>query len=136
MTNFRFEGENIPPELLPKPAGWRVLVGMLKVEDTSKGGIILANEHVEGKKYLRSVAKVLAVGPGTYQHAKFQGGISIEKRDPEPWAKVGDVVLVGQYAGQSISVKDCADNDEPQSLKLMNDDEILAVIPDMSVINT
>ena len=136
MTNKQlFEGESISPELLPKPAGWRILVGMLKIEDKSDGGIILTQSHKEGKEYLRSMAKVLAVGEGAYQHDKFQGGIPIDKRTPEPWAKVGDIVLIGQYSGQSISVIDSTD-DEPQSLKLLNDDEVLAIIPEMEVINT
>ena len=135
MTNDQFEGENIPPATLPKPAGWRVLVGMLKIEDKTEAGIILTQSHKEGKEYLRSMAKVLAVGEGAYRHDKFQGGISMEKRTPEPWAKVGDIVLVGQYAGQSINVIDLSDH-SPQSLKLLNDDEILAVIPDMEIINT
>ena len=133
MTNFIFEGENIPPDKLPKPSGWRILVGMLRIEEKSKGGIILTEEHREGREYLRSMAKVLVVGNQAYLHEKFQNGVSIEKRSPEPWVKVGDIVLVGQYAGQSVS---CLDNNDPQSLKLLNDDEILCVIPDIEIINT
>ena len=133
MANFIFEGESIPPDKLPQPSGWRILVGMLKIEEKSQGGIILTDEHREGREYLRSMAKVLAVGNLAYQDVKFQGGVSIEKRKPEPWVKVGDIVLVGQYAGQSVS---CLDNDKPQSLKLLDDDKILSVIPDIEVINT
>jgi len=135
-TNLRFEGENIPPEDLPKPAGWRILVGMLKIEEATESGILLGNAHKEGKEYLRSMAKVLAVGELAYQDAKYQGGVSIEKRTPKGWAEVGDVVLVGQYAGQSISVIDETADNEPQALKLLNDDEVLSVIPNSSVINT
>ena len=133
MTNFIFEGESIPPDKLPQPSGWRILVGMLRIEETTASGIVLPKEHREGQEYLRSMAKVLAVGSYAYQHEKFQGGVSIETRQPEPWVKVGDIVLVGQYAGQSVS---CLDNNEPQSLKLLNDDEILCVIPDIEIINT
>ena len=133
MTNFIFEGENIPPDKLPQPSGWRILVGMLRIEETTASGIVLPREHREGQEYLRSMAKVLAVGNQAYLHEKFQNGVSIEKRNPDPWVKVDDIVLVGQYAGQSVS---CLDNNEPQSLKLLNDDEILCVIPDISVINT
>ena len=133
MTNFIFEGESIPPDKLPQPSGWRILVGMLRIEETTASGIVLPKEHREGQEYLRSMAKVLAVGSYAYQHEKFQGGVPIETRQPEPWVKVGDIVLVGQYAGQSVS---CLDNNEPQSLKLLNDDEILCVIPDIEIINT
>ena len=133
MTNFIFEGESIPPDKLPVPSGWRILVGMLKIEEKSQGGILLTEDYREGREYLRSMAKILAVGSYAYQHEKFQGGVSIENRQPEPWVKVGDIVLVGQYAGQSVS---CLDNNEPQSLKLLNDDEIFCVIPDIEIINT
>lgn len=132
MSKIKFEGENIPVEKLPKPSGWRVLVGMFKIENTTAGGIILTDEHRKGREYLRSVAKVLAVGNECYRHPKFQGGIPIETRNPEPWAKVGDVVLIGQYSGQVVNVND---GDESQTLKLLNDDEILAVIPDISVLS-
>ena len=136
MTNFIFEGEFIPPDKLPQPSGWRILVGMLRIEETTASGIVLPKEHREGQEYLRSMAKVLVVGNQAYLHEKFQNGVSIEKRKPKPWVEVGDVVLVGQYAGQSINVIDCADNDKPQTLKLLDDDGILAVIPDISIINT
>ena len=136
MTDLVFEGESIPPDKLPVPSGWRILVGMLRIEETTASGIVLPKEHREGQEYLRSMAKVLAVGNQAYLHEKFQNGVSVEKRKPIPWVKVGDVVLVGQYAGQSIKVIDCANNDKPQTLKLLDDDGILAVIPDISIINT
>ena len=133
-TNVKFEGENISPEALPKPSGWRILVGMLKIEKQSQGGIILTDDHIQGKEYLRSLARVLDVGEGAYQHDKFQGGIPLEMRSPKPWVKVGDIVLIGQYAGQSISILD-PDTYEACSLKLLNDDEVLAVIPGECIVN-
>lgn len=132
MTDVRFEGEGISPDKLPKPSGWRVLIGMLKIEQQTNGGIILTDDTIETKSYLRSVGRVLAVGDGCYQHDKFQGGIPLEKRKPEPWANVGDIVMVGQYAGQAVK---CLDSGETQTLKLLNDDEILAVIPDLDIID-
>jgi co-chaperonin GroES (HSP10) len=127
-----FEGENIPVEKLPVPSGWRLLVGMVKIETKTAGGIVLTDEHVKGQEYLRSVGKVLAVGSECYRHPKFQGGIPIESRDPEPWVKVGDVVLVGQYSGQAIK---CLDGTDAQTLKLLNDDEILAIIQDINILD-
>ena len=130
---IQFEGENIAKDRLPKPVGWRVLVGMLKIDEKTAGGIILTDEHRKGREYLRSMAKVLAVGDGCYQHPKFQGGVSIEQHVPEPWVKEGDVVLINQYSGQSISCN--GDDGEQQSLRIFNDDEILAVIPDVNVLS-
>ena len=129
---FKFEGEDVAPERLPKPAGWRVLVGMYKIEERTAGGIILTDEHRKGREYLRSLAKVLAVGEEAYRHPKFNGGIALEQREPKPWVNVGDVVMIGQYTGQSVVIDD---EGETQTLRLLNDDEILAVIPDVSILS-
>lgn len=129
MEKIKFEGEEIPYSNLPKPCGWRILVGMMHIEERTSGGIVLVDESRKGMEYLRCIGKVLAVGPGAYEHPKFQGGRELIERSPTPWVSVGDIVLINQYSGQSIKVED-------QSLKLLNDDEILAVIPDISIINT
>lgn len=129
---MKFEGENIEQSRLPVPAGWRLLVGMYKVEERTAGGIILTEEHRKGREYLRSLAKVLAVGDECYNHPKFQGNVPVDQRAPKPWAKVGDVVMIGQYAGQSVVVEE---GDDTATLRILNDDEILAVIPDVNVLS-
>ena len=130
--NVQFEGENIPQDKLPKPVGWRILVGMFKIEERTAGGIILTDEHRKGREYLRSLAKVLAIGEQGYKDPKFQGGVPLQQHEPDAWVNVGDVVLLHQYSGQAIT---CVDNGEAQTLRLLNDDEILAVIPDVSVLS-
>ena len=133
MTNITFEGDGIAPEKLPKPVGWRILVGPIKIEEVTKGGILLMEESVKSKEYVRFVAKVLATGPSSYEHSRFQGGIDIREMRPKPWVRVGDIILVGQYAGQIIPCVDHHGNEH--TLKLMNDDEVLGIIPDISAIN-
>lgn len=130
---MKFEGEHIPAESLPIPTGWRILVGMLKVENTTEGGIVLTTKTVEEKEYLRYMAKVLAVGSSAYIQPRFQGEIPVTEKTPKPWVNVGDVILIRQYAGQNIS---CLHDGEPQDLRLLNDDEVLAVIPDVTVIDS
>lgn len=125
-TDIEFDGENIDYNKLPKPSGWRILVGSVRVSKKSAGGIILTDSTQDIQKFGRFVAKVLAVGSECYNHEKFQGGVSIKERQPERWAKVGDYVIVGQYAGQSIPVFD--ENEDVVNLKLLNDDEILATV--------
>lgn len=129
---MRFEGDSIPVEKLPKPAGWRILVGKSKVESTSSGGIILAPQTVEEKGYVGYVAKVLAMGDACYYHPRFQGDISLAVRKPKPWVKVGDIIVIGQYSGQTIS---CTDGSGRHALKLINDDEVLAIVQDIDSIN-
>lgn len=126
-----FDGENITN--LPKPSGWRVIVGMLTVEDSTEGGIILVEETKTTKAYLNCIGKVLAIGDLCYQDSKFQGGVGLDKCTPKAWVNVGDVVLIRQYTGQDIV---CVEDGKPQKLKLLNDDEILGIIPDMNSILT
>ena len=81
---IEFEGESI--EGLPSPSGWRILVGPIKIKDTTEGGIQLMPKSVEELEHLRYIGKVLAVGSECYQHEKFQGGISLKERKPTAWA--------------------------------------------------
>lgn len=130
MTDAIFEGDNIAADKLPIPSGWRILVAPVKVSEKTSGGIYLPGEVQKAMEFGRFVAKVRAVGNGAYMDDKFQGGVSIEKRTPEHWAKVGDYVIIGQYSGQLIPVQDEAGN--IHNLKLLNDDEVLATVPDIS----
>ena len=137
MTNRDlFEGTNIPESDLIKPRGWRILIGMLKIEELSAGGIALPNEHRRDKEYLRSIAIVLAMGELAYLHEKFQGGVPLDIRTPKRWCEVGDIITLGQYAGQSITLLDSTDNNNPQSLKFINDDDVMGVVQSMKSIAT
>lgn len=133
MSNVTFEGEHIPRNKLPIPAGFRLLIGMIKVEETTNGGIVLVEEYRQGREYLRSIGKVLAVGKDAYYHPKFQGGVDVQEATPEPWVKVGDIVCIGQYAGQAMTLLDKDGN--THTVKLLNDDAVLAIIPDISAID-
>lgn len=132
--SIRFEGENISPEKLPIPTGWRLVIGMIAVEEKTAGGIILTAKTIEEDVYVRCIGKVLSIGGDCYQHPKFQGGLDIKEHQPEKWVKVGDVVLVNAYVGMSVKLID--DNGNTQTVKILNDDEILSVIPDINHILT
>ena len=127
-----FEGEQIPAEKLPKPKGFRILVGMLKIEEKTEGGILLPTKTVEEKEYLRDIGKVLAMAPWCYRSPNFQGQILLTEREPEPWVKVGDVIAMRKYAGQKIR---CKYGGESQELVFINDDEVLGEIPDTEIID-
>lgn len=127
---MKFEGQDIPENRLPNPVGWRLLIGKAKVEEKSAGGILLAEQTIKELGYVGAVALVLKTGDGCYQHPKFQGGVDLSVRHPRPWAEPGDIVIVGQYAGQAIRLKD---EQGEHTLKLVNDDEILAIVRDPSI---
>lgn len=132
MSELIFEADNFPIEKLPKPAGWRLLIAPIKIQETSKGGIVLVDESRKVAEYFRDIAKVLAVGPGCYEHPKFQGGIPLEQQQPKPWCKVGDIIHYSSYTGKDITIQH---KGEIVKLKFINDDEVVSIIDDLSVLN-
>lgn len=129
---IRFEAEEVPAELLPKPVGWRLLISPVKIEEMTRGGIALVADSVKSQEYFRNVAKVLAVGEGCYQHPKFNGGIPLEKNTPRPWCKVGDVIQYSSYTGAEIIIKHAG---KEHKVRVINDDEVITVITDLSILN-
>ena len=76
-----------------KPLGDRVVLRFTEVEETSKGGIILAASAQEKPQ----VAEILAVGPG---------GV-IDGKEVKMEVKVGDKVILNKYSGTEVKlVKD------------------------------
>ena len=129
---MNFEAENVPVEKLPKPAGWRLLIAPVKIKDTSEGGIFIPDESVKTMEYFRNVAKVIAMGNECYKHPKFNGGTPIDQRTPKPWISVGDIISYSSYTGAEITVQY---EGELSRLKVINDDEVVTVITDLSVLN-
>lgn len=127
-----FEADNIPIELLPKPSGWRILIAPVKIREKTDGGIVLIDESKKTAEYFRDIGKVVAMGSGCYEHPKFQGGIAITEKTPIPWCKVGDIVNYSSYTGKDITIKH---DGELVKLKFINDDEVVAVIDDLSVMD-
>lgn len=114
------------PDALPIVAtGWRILVRPVKIEKTSKGGIILAQETGKAQEYLRYTGEVISMGPLCYKHEKFAGA--------GPWCKVGDKIAFGRHTGQEVYV---SDGDDVERYRLINDDEVMGVIIDMARIVT
>lgn len=126
MESVQFEivNDEIAPEDIPQPVGWRILVEPIKVEEITLGGIVLPGQTVEAKEHLRYVGKVIAMGPQCYKHAKFEGG--------EPWCKVGDWIAYGQYTGHEIRVR--TKSGGKTVLRVVNDDTIQCAIPNPKAI--
>ena len=98
---------------LPKPTGWRMLVLPFRMDEKTKGGIIMNETTLEKQQVASQCGNVLAMGPQCY---------SDKERYPEgPWCKVGDWVIFARYAGSRIQI-------EGGEIRLLNEDEILATI--------
>ena len=100
---------------LPNPTGWRILVLPFKGQGKTKGGVILADQTMEERGFSTVTALVLKVGPDAYKD---------EKRFPDgPWCKKGDWIIFGRYAGSRFGI-------EGGEVRILNDDEIIAVVKD------
>ena len=102
-------------EKVPNPAGYRMTLFPLKLESKTKSGLYLTDETVQESQITTNICKVLKMGPECYKDKdKFPTG---------PWCKVDDWVLITRYAGSRIRI-------EGGELRIINDDEILAVMDD------
>ena len=73
-----------------KPLSDKVLIQMVEVEETTKGGIILTGTAKEKPQ----VAKVIAAGPGE----------TVDGKLVPMTVKAGEKVIVSKYAGTEIKV--------------------------------
>ena len=102
-------------EKVPTPVGWRMVLFPLKLDSKTKSGLYLTDDTVEQSQVSTNICKVLKVGPEAYKDKeKFPSG---------PWCKEGDWVLITRYAGSRIRI-------DGGELRIINDDEILAVVDD------
>ena len=100
---------------LPQPTGWRMLVLPFKMNEKTKGGVLLQQETIERQQVGSQCGNVLAMGPDCYKDKdRFSQG---------PWCKVGDWVVFARYAGSRIEI-------EGGEVRLLNDDEVLATVQD------
>ena len=98
---------------LPQPTGWRLIVLPFKMDEKTKGGIIMNETTLEKQQVASQCGNVLAMGPQCYKD---------KERYPEgPWCKVGDWVIFARYAGSRIQI-------EGGEIRLLNEDEILATV--------
>jgi len=114
-------------EKLPQPTGWRLIVLPFKMDEKTKGGIIMNESTLEKQQVASQCGNVLAMGPQCYRDKeRYPEGPWCKIGDwviyPEgPWCKVGDWVIFARYAGSRIQI-------EGGEIRLLNEDEILATI--------
>jgi len=101
-------------ERMPNPTGWRILVLPYRGKGKTEGGIFLPDSAVEQQKISTQVGYVLKVGPLAYQDENKFGN--------EAWAKKGDWILIGRYAGTRFKLED------DHEVRIINDDEVIATI--------
>ena len=102
-------------EKVPTPTGFRIVLFPLRLDSKSSAGIYFTDDTIEQAQVTTNICKVLKLGPDAYQDkARFPNG---------SWCKEGDWVLITKYAGSRIRI-------DGGELRIINDDEILAVLDD------
>ena len=85
------------------------------MDSKTSSGIHLTDETIDQAQITTNICKVLRIGSEAYKDKdRFPTG---------PWCKEGDWVLITKYAGSRIQI-------EGGELRIINDDEILAVLDD------
>ena len=100
-------------EKLPKPTGWRILVLPFRMDEKTKGGILMGQDTLDKQQVASQCGNVLAMGSQCYKDK--------ERYPNGPWCKVDDWVIFARYAGSRIQI-------EGGEIRLLNEDEILATV--------
>ena len=102
-------------ERMPSPTGWRMLILPYRGKAKTSGGVFLPEKVLDDGQLTTVVGYVMKQGPLCYKdESKFPDG---------PWCKTGDWVIFARYAGSRFRI-------EGGEVRILNDDEILAVISD------
>ena len=102
-------------EKVPEPTGFRIVLFPLRLESKTTAGIHLTDDTIDQSQITTNICKVLKLGKDAYKDKKrFPNGA---------WCKEGDWVLITKYAGSRIRI-------DGGELRIINDDEILAVLDD------
>ena len=118
MTEFSLVEKKLKDKDHPVAVGHRILVQTLDVSDKTSRGIYLPGKAVEDHRSVASIGKILQMGADAYNRSDMS----------KAWAKVGDHVMFGKYAGHRFKFGQV-------ELRIMNDDEILGVVPDVNEIS-
>jgi len=100
---------------LPKPTGWRILILPYKGKGKTTGGVLLPDQIIDREAVATVCGYVLQVGSLAYKDK--------EKFPEGPWCAEKDWVIFGRYSGARFKI-------DGGEVRILNDDEIIAVIQD------
>jgi len=100
---------------LPAPKGFRLLIAIPDVNETTAGGVHIPDELKTREETATIVGFVLKAGPDAYSdEARFPSG---------PWCKEGDFVIFRSYSGTRFKFRG-------KEFRIINDDTVEAVVDD------
>lgn len=91
-----------------EPGGYRIVVKVLQLQETTAGGIFIPDEARERREGAGDKGVIVAIGKNAWK--SFDDG--------EPWAELGQVVVLKRYQGVNFTYKD-------DKYVILNDEELL-----------
>ena len=100
---------------LPVPKGYKLLIALPDVEETTKGGIIKDSQTMKVEEVGSICGFVITMGEDCYKdQTRFPNG---------PYCKEGDWIIMRSYSGTRFKV-------HGKEFRLINDDSVEAVVED------
>ena len=100
---------------LPEPKGYKLLIALPEVEETTESGIIKSAESQHEESIATVVGWVMSMGPDAYvNYGRFPNG---------PYCQVGDWVVFRAFSGTRLKI-------HGKEFRLINDDTVEAVVED------
>lgn len=81
-----------------KPVGWRILVMMPEIKETTSGGIYLPDDYTAKEQVASPIGFVCDKGPLCYLDPK-------KFSDGQHWCQRGDIIFFRAYAGTRVVIK-------------------------------
>ena len=100
---------------LPKPQGYKILIGVPEVSDKTEGGVFMPDGLKSAEETASIIGFVMKLGPDAYADKdKFPNGAFCEE---------GDFVIFRSYSGTRFKIYG-------KEFRLINDDTVEAVVDD------
>jgi len=100
---------------LPKPQGYKILIGVPEVSDKTEGGVFMPDGLKSAEETASIIGFVMSLGPDAYADKdKFPNGA---------FCKQGDFVIFRSYSGTRFKI-------HGKEFRLINDDTVEAVVDD------
>jgi len=119
MIQYSDEKPDLPEDSvasqLPSPSGFRLLVALPSVEETTEGGLYIPDERRDAESVASIVGCVLTKGPDAYSdESRFPNGA---------WCEEGDWIVMRAYSGTRLRI-------HGKEFRIINDDSVEAVVQD------
>ena len=116
MTSADTAAPQLTEQQIPKPSGYRILVALPEIKETTEGGIVKPDSVLKQEEVSTMVVQVVDMGPDAYQDKeRFPNG---------PYCQIGDYVLIRAYSGTRFKIHG------REVFRVINDDSVEAVVED------